>query len=44
MGSCAAYLHNTVRHLEDLGIHDRYLWQLQQMVADRIDQGGTDQG
>ena len=39
MGSCAAYLHNTVRHLEDLGIHDRYLWQLQQMVADHIDQG-----
>lgn len=36
MGSCAAYLHNTVRHLEDLGIHDRYLWRLQRMVAERI--------
>lgn len=36
MGSCAAYLHNTVRHLEDLGIRDRYLWRLQRMVAERI--------
>ena len=36
MGSCAAYLHNTVRHLEALGIRDRYLWALQRMVADEI--------
>ncbi|AWB49306.1 gamma-glutamylcyclotransferase [Gemmobacter aquarius] len=36
MGSCAAYLHNTVRHLEELGIRDRYLWRLQRMVAERI--------
>ena len=39
-GSCAAYLHNTVRHLEELGIHDRYLWQLQKLVAAEI--AGTD--
>jgi len=35
-GSCAEYLHNTVAHLEEFGIHDRNLWQLQQMVANRI--------
>jgi cation transport protein ChaC len=36
-GSCAAYLLNTVRHLEDLGIHDRYLWRMQRLVAEEID-------
>ncbi|MFT4150855.1 MAG: gamma-glutamylcyclotransferase [Paracoccaceae bacterium] len=36
MGSCAAYLMNTVQHLEQAGIHDAYLWRLQGMVADRI--------
>lgn len=36
-GSMAEYLYSTVRHLEDLGIHDHHLWQLQEMVADRID-------
>ena len=36
MGSCAAYLRNTVDHLEDLGIHDRYLWDLQARVAAEI--------
>ena len=36
MGSCAAYLHNTVRHLEELGIRDRYLWELQRLVAEEI--------
>lgn len=36
MGSCAAYLRNTVEHLEDLGIHDRYLWDLQRRVAAEI--------
>ena len=35
-GSCAAYLLNTVEHLEQLGIHDRYLWRMQRMVAARI--------
>ena len=35
-GSCAEYLHNTVAHLEALGIHDRNLWRLQALVAARI--------
>jgi cation transport protein ChaC len=35
-GTCAEYLLNTVVHLEALGIHDRYLWRLQEMVAERI--------
>jgi cation transport protein ChaC len=36
-GSCAEYLHNTVAHLEELGIRDRYLWALQAKVAAEID-------
>lgn len=36
-GSMAEYLHNTVHHLEALGIRDRHLWQLQEMVAERIE-------
>ena len=35
-GSGAAYLFNTVRKLEELGIRDRNLWRLQQLVADEI--------
>ncbi|RWM02312.1 MAG: gamma-glutamylcyclotransferase [Mesorhizobium sp.] len=35
-GTCAEYLYNTVFHLEERGIHDRNLWRLQQLVADRI--------
>jgi cation transport protein ChaC len=35
-GSCAEYLRETVAHLEELGIRDRNLWQLQALVADRI--------
>lgn len=35
-GSGAEYLMHTVAHLEDLGIHDRYLWRLQELVAERI--------
>jgi len=35
-GSGAEYLHNTVQHLEEHGIHDRGLWKLQELVADRI--------
>ncbi|MGH6905086.1 MAG: gamma-glutamylcyclotransferase [Geminicoccaceae bacterium] len=35
-GSCAEYLHNTVAHLEALGIHDRNLWRLQALVAEKI--------
>ncbi|WP_177236367.1 gamma-glutamylcyclotransferase [Albimonas pacifica] len=36
-GSCAEYLHNTVVHLEALGIRDRYLWRLQALVAAEIE-------
>ncbi len=35
-GSGADYLHNTVAHLEQLGIHDDALWHLQELVADEI--------
>ena len=35
-GTCAEYLHNTVAHLEELGIRDRNLWHLQELVAQRI--------
>lgn len=36
-GSMAEYLYFTVAMLESLGIHDRNLWRLQALVADRID-------
>jgi cation transport protein ChaC len=36
-GSGAEYLLNTVSHLEAKGIHDRNLWRLQRLVAERID-------
>ena len=36
LGSGAEYLHNTVRNLEARGIHDRHLWRLQALVAERI--------
>jgi glutathione-specific gamma-glutamylcyclotransferase len=35
-GTGAEYLLNTVQHLEALGIRDRYLWQLQELVAETI--------
>src|SRR5204862_552229 len=35
-GSMAEYLFSTVAKLEELGIHDRNLWRLQALVADRI--------
>lgn len=35
-GSGAEYLFNTVRKLEEHGMHDRYLWRLQRLVARRI--------
>ena len=35
-GSCAEYLRETVFRLEELGIHDRSLWRIQALVADRI--------
>lgn len=36
-GSMAEYLFQTVSMLESLGIHDRNLWRLQELVAERID-------
>ena len=36
-GSMAEYLFSTVSHLEALDIHDRHLWQLQEMVAERLE-------
>jgi cation transport protein ChaC len=35
-GSGAEYLFHTVSRLEQYGIHDRYLWRLQELVAERI--------
>jgi cation transport protein ChaC len=35
-GSCAEYLHRTVSDLVDRNIHDRNLWQLQEMVAIKL--------
>ena len=36
-GSMTEYLFNTVSMLESLGIHDRNLWRMQELVAARID-------
>lgn len=36
-GSMAEYLFATVTHLEKMGIHDTHLWNLQELVADRIE-------
>ena len=36
-GSGAEYLYNTVSHLEERGIHDEGLWQLQELVAREIE-------
>jgi len=33
----AEYLHSSVTHLEQCGIHDRYLWRLHQLVADKLE-------
>ena len=42
-GSMAEYLYSTITHLEARGIHDRYLWRLQELVARRIE-AATDRG
>jgi cation transport protein ChaC len=41
VGSCAEYLLETVMHLEELGIRDRRLWRLQEMVAARLSAKGS---
>ena len=38
IGSGAAYLFQTVSKLDELGIRDRNLWRLQQLVAEEIKQ------
>lgn len=35
-GTMAEYLLNTVTELEKAGVHDPYLWRMQEMVADRL--------
>jgi glutathione-specific gamma-glutamylcyclotransferase len=42
VGSMAEYLCSTVRHLEELGLHDRQLWRLQELVAERIETAAGD--
>ena len=39
-GSMAEYLRSTVEHLEARGIHDRYLWRMQERLADRLERDG----
>jgi len=36
-GSMAEYLYSTITKLEELGINDKNLWRLQDLVADRIE-------
>jgi cation transport protein ChaC len=36
-GSMTEYIYQTVTMLESLGIHDRNLWRMQELVAERID-------
>ena len=36
-GSMAEYLHATVTKLAEFGIHDRNLWRMQELVAERIE-------
>jgi cation transport protein ChaC len=40
LGSMPDYLYNTVRNLEEVGIHDPYLWQMQELVAQRLERLG----
>ena len=40
-GSCADYLYSAVANLEARGIHDRYLWRLQELVAAEIQAGNS---
>jgi cation transport protein ChaC len=39
LGSGAEYLHRTCAKLAEHGIHDRNLWELQRLVAERIREG-----
>jgi glutathione-specific gamma-glutamylcyclotransferase len=42
-GSMAEYLYSTVTHLENRGIHDRYLWKMQELVAERLENASSHQ-
>lgn len=37
LGSMADYIRNTCLHLEELGIHDTHLWEMQELVAQRLE-------
>ncbi|MCB1516506.1 MAG: gamma-glutamylcyclotransferase [Hyphomicrobiaceae bacterium] len=37
-GSMADYVHNTAMHLEEMGIHDPLVWQMQELVAKELEQ------
>lgn len=43
-GSGAEYLLRTVHGLAENGIHDDYIWTLQQLVAEEIEAGGAEAG
>jgi len=36
LGSMPDYLRSTILSLEDVGIHDRYLWRMQALVAEKL--------
>ena len=36
IGPSAEYLLETVAHCEEIGIHDRHLWRMQDLVAERL--------
>ncbi|MEP7240502.1 MAG: gamma-glutamylcyclotransferase [Devosia sp.] len=36
-GAMAEYLYNTVTHFEAAGIHDAHLWEMQELVAERLE-------
>ncbi|MBO6718637.1 MAG: hypothetical protein JJ913_11830 [Rhizobiaceae bacterium] len=38
----AEYLLNTVSQLDQLGLHDKNLWRLQELVAQRIESASND--
>jgi cation transport regulator ChaC len=38
LGSMADYLLNTAIHLEEMGIHDATVWQMQELVAEQQEQ------
>ncbi|SNS74211.1 gamma-glutamylcyclotransferase [Tropicimonas sediminicola] len=40
LGSMAEYILNTVLHLDQAGIHDPHLWQVQDLVAERLERLG----